>query len=720
MIRFEDVQERVEQTRPDADADLLRRAYIFCAMAHRGQTRYSGEPYLVHPLAVALILAELDLDVPTVATGLMHDTIEDADDYEAMAAELKEKFGDEIFGLVDGVTKFVRFKFDSAADRQAENLRKMILAMVGDIRIVLVKLADRLHNMRTLGFLPEHKRKRIAIETQEIFVPLANRLGLGQIKHELEDLSLQYVEPQIYDDLIAHLAAKKDVIDSLIGEVGQVLEDTLSEHEIKAQISGRVKSVYSIRKKMKVQEIDVGQVYDVVAFRVITGSIQDCYGAMGIIHGVWSPVPGRIKDYIAMPKPNLYRSLHTSVMSKKGFPFEIQIRTQEMHELAEQGIAAHWRYKDQGLLTEKEVAGVQWLREVMDWQQDVGDSREFSRCLKIDLFPEEVRVFTPKGRVIALPRGATPLDFAYAVHTEVGHTCVGARVRGKLVPLKTELENGDIVEILTQGGGKPKRDWLNIVKTARARSKIRHFLKQADQERSIELGRGMLDKELRRYSLTLKKIDDELIQSALEKLRLRDLAELHAALGYGKVVPGDFVRLIAPEESRDEESAPTILGKVRRVLRRDRDKVVVQGLNDTMVSLARCCNPIPGDTIRGYITRGRGVSVHTEDCPNLDNLLVDSNREIEVAWAGNASSTRFNVGLLVMTANIPGRLARVAELLEREKVNIRHADAEVGEGGEGVIRIVAEVENRKQVERLLDRIRRIEGVRHVERTSPSG
>ncbi len=719
LIRYEDIQERVETTRPEADVELLRRAYIFSAMVHRGQRRYSGEPYLVHPLAVAYVLADLDLDVPTVATGLLHDTVEDAEDSESTAREIKEKFGDEISSLVDGVTKLKRLDFASAADRQAENLRKMILAMVDDIRVVLVKLADRLHNMRTLGYLPDHKRERIAAETMEIYVPLANRLGLGQMKHELEDLSLRHGEPEIYRELVAHLEAKKEVIATLIREVGRTLEEQLSEHGLEAEISGRVKSVYSIRKKMRVQEIDVEQVYDVVAFRIIMDSVKSCYGALGIIHGTWPPVPGRIKDYIAMPKPNLYRSLHTSVMSSRGFPFEIQIRTREMHELAEHGIAAHWRYKDKGRFTNEEVAGVEWLRQVMDWQQDVGDSREFLKYVKIDLFPEEARVFTPKGKVISLPRDATPIDFAYAIHTEVGHECVGARVNGKLVPLKTGLQNGDIVEIMTQKGSAPSRDWLSIVKTARARSKIRAYLKRIERQRSIELGRSLFEKELRRYGVSIKKLTPELRSRALKELRLHDMDDLYAAVGHGRVVPGDFIKLVAPGEKPSEAGATkTIFSKVRRALGRDRDKVRVQGLGDTMINLARCCNPIPGDAIRGYITRGRGVSVHKEDCPNLENLLLEPDRAIEVEWAGSVASNRFRVGLRILTANRPGRLARVAELLEREKVNIRHADAVVDEGGEGTIRIVAEVEDRKQVERLIDRIGRIEGIYKVERIAP--
>lgn len=717
MIRFEDIQERVEQYRSGADAELLRRAYIFSAMVHRGQSRYSGEPYLVHPLAVAYILADLELDEATVATGLLHDTIEDSSDPASTMEELKSRFGEEIYHLVDGVTKLKKLEFASDADRQGANLRKMILAMVDDIRVVLVKLADRLHNMRTLQHLPARKQKRIAEETLQIYVPLANRLGLGQIKSELEELSLEYGEPEIYQRLERHLAAKKDVIDALIKQVGQALEQTLHQHRIDAEISGRVKSIFSIRKKMRDQNIDVDEVYDVVAFRIITESVKDCYGALGIIHAMWPPVPGRIKDYIAVPKPNLYQSLHTSVMSEKGFPFEIQIRTREMHELAEHGIAAHWKYKEQGQLTEKEVAGAEWLRRVKDWQQEVRDSREFARFLKSDLFQEEVHVFTPKGRVIDLPTHSTPIDFAYAIHTEVGHQCVGAKVNGRLVPLKTQLQSGDIVEILTNSEGTPSRDWLALVRTTRARTKIRAYLRRVERARSEELGRSMLEKELRKVGSSFKSLSDEQRDRAIAELKLPGLEDLLVAIGLGRITPAQFVALAIPGKKAADES-PSLFKRVTRALGRNKEKVLVHGLGDTMVSLARCCNPIPGDAIVGYITRGRGVSVHTEDCPNLESLLVDEDRKIDVEWASGSDPGRFEVGIRIETVNRPGRLARVAELIEQEKINIRHADAVVSDDGKGTITVIAEVENRRQVERLVDRIYRIGGVRRVSRISP--
>jgi GTP pyrophosphokinase len=715
LIRYEDIQERVERSRPDADVDFLRRAYVYSALAHRGQLRRSGEPYLVHPLEVAFILADLGLDVATVATGLLHDAVEDS---HVTVEDVAEKFGMEVAALVNGVTKLSRINMVSEAERQAENIRKMILAMVEDIRVILVKLADRLHNMRTLRFMPEEKQRRIAKETMEIYVPLANRLGLGRIRQELEDLAFEYSGPANYRNLIRRVDEKRAVSDSLIAQVRERLAGQMVSHAIKAEITGRVKSIYSIYRKMQVQMIDVDQVYDIVAFRIITESVKDCYGALGIVHSMWPPVPGRIKDFIAMPKPNLYQSLHTTVMSEQGAPFEVQIRTWEMHRLAEEGIAAHWQYKEKGQMNDRELAGVQWLRQVMDWQKDVGDSREFLKYVKVDLYPGEVYVFTPKGRVINLARGSTPLDFAYAIHSEVGNQCVGARVNGRLVPLKTELKNGDIIEIVTQAGHQPSRDWLAVARTTRARSKIRAFLKSVERERSLELGKSLLEKEARRFGLSLKGLADEKRNAALAEMKYETLDELYVALGHGKVTPHQFLSLVAPEKELEEEK-PSIFHRATRLFSRKGEKVLVRGVGDTLIKLARCCNPIPGDAIIGYITRGKGVSVHTEDCPNLESLLVDTDRRIDVEWAPDQESTSFHVGVWVLTENRPGMLARVAELLEREKINIRHADAGVDEQQRGTISLVAEVGNRGQIERLVDRIRRIDGVYQVRRVSPA-
>ncbi len=719
MIRFEDIMERVERSHANPDGDLLRKAYVYSAMAHRGQVRRSGEPYLIHPLEVAFILADLDLDVETVATGLLHDAVEDA---QVSLEDVEREFGTNVAHLVDGVTKLSRLDIASDEDRQAETVRKMILAMVTDIRVILVKLADRLHNMRTLMHMPREKQLQKSRETQDIYIPLAHRLGLGKMRSELEDLTLSYVEPEVYKSLVARLAEKKDVSDEMIREVIEHLQARLAEHGIKGDISGRFKSIYSIHRKMQAQMIDVDQVYDVIAFRIITENLRDCYGALGIVHATWPPVPGRFKDYIAMPKPNLYQSLHTTVMSDRGHPFEVQIRTAEMDEIAEEGIAAHWRYKERGKLTEREMAGVQWLRQVMEWQKDVRDSKEFLKYVKVDLYPGEVYVFTPKGRVISLPRGSCPVDFAYAVHTEVGNQCVGARVNGRLVPLKTELQSGDIVEVMTQKGHEPSRDWLAIVRTGRARTKIRTYLKTVENARAMDLGRSLLDKEMKRLRLSQKEITEEKRAEALRELHVESFDDLLASIGFGKITAHQYLSMLVPgapaPESEDE--SPSILRRVSKALGRGgAQKIKVHGIGDTLVTLARCCNPIPGDAIVGYITRGRGVTVHTEECPNLEALLVDPGRRIEVEWAGDPNRPNsFTVGLLVRAENRPGMLARVATVLEANHVNIRHADADVGEDGRGVITVIAEVQDRPQVEKLLATLRRSPGVYQVARISP--
>ncbi len=715
MIRFEDIQEVVEKRRPDADIEVLRRAYVYSAKAHQGQVRQSGEPYLIHPLAVAYILADLDLDVATVATGLLHDVVEDS---HVTMEEIESVFGVEVASLVDGVTKLSRLEISSEADRQAESIRKMILAMVNDIRVILVKLADRLHNMRTLQHLKPEKQKRIANETMEIYVPLANRLGLGRMRHELEDLSLRYSEPRAYQRLVDQLEKKRPAWEKFVEELKARLAPRLEEGGAKVEIHGRVKSIYSIHHKMKVQDIDLDQVYDLVAIRIITETVRDCYGALGIVHSLWPPVPGRFKDFIAMPKPNLYQSVHTTVMSERGHPFEVQIRTHEMHHLAEEGIAAHWRYKEQGMLTDREVAGLKWLRQVMEWQKDIRDSKEFLKYVKVDLFPEEVYVFTPAGKVIGLPRGATPVDFAYSVHTEVGHQCSGARVNGKLVPLKTPLANGDMVEIITHSGHHPSRDWLSFTKTSKARSKIRAFLKVQDQRRSVELGRSLLEREMRRFGTAIKNVSEEERSAALRVLHVESMDDLHAKIGHGRITPKEFITELLPSETIEQEEAPSILRRVTRALQRGSGKISVQGMGDTLITMAGCCNPIPGDGIVGYITRGRGVSVHAAECKNLENLLINPERRIEVAWSRTDSSDRFQIGLRVMTEHRPGMLARIAEILEKEKSNIRHADIGVDEQGRGLILIVCEVADRRQAQRLVSRARRTEGVFSVERISP--
>ena len=549
MIRFEDLLEKVRAYNPDADLELLRRAYVFSAFEHKGQVRHSGEPYMVHPLEVADFLADLKLDVVAVAAGLLHDVVEDT---LTTIERIEELFGPEVAHVVEGVTKISTIPFSSSEERQAENFRKMLLAMVDDIRVILVKLADRLHNMRTLHHLPEERRVKIAQETLDIYAPIANRLGMSKVKNELEELCFRYLEPKAYESLRSRVEARRR---------GGRRADRRAEDDACRQarprrrcrtceIDGRIKRLYSIWQKLKKQKIDLDQVYDFVALRIITHSVKDCYATLGIIHNTWSPVPGRIKDFIAMPRPNGYQSLHTSVISERGTPFEVQIRTEEMHQQAEEGIAAHWKYKEGRVGDQRDERYFQWMRQLLEWQQEVRDPQEFINNLKIDLYPEEVYIFTPRGEVKALPRGATPLDFAYAIHTDVGHRCVGARVNGKMVPLRTRLKNGDIVEIITQAGHTPSRDWLNYVVTSRARQKIRHFVQLEEKERSIELGRKLFDKDARRFGLNPKTLveSDEFAKVA-EEFGSGKADEVMARSGTARLAPRTVLAKLVPESS---------------------------------------------------------------------------------------------------------------------------------------------------------------------------
>src|SRR5499425_2188030 len=547
MIRFEDLLEKVRAYSPDADVELLRRAYVFSAFEHRGQVRHSGEPYLIHPLAVADFLADMKLDVVAIAAGLHHDVVEDT---LTTIERIQELFGPEVAHVVEGVTKISAIPFSSSEERQAENFRKMLLAMVDDIRVILVKLADRLHNMRTLNHLAEDRRVKIAQETRDIYAPIANRLGMSKVKNELEELSFRYLEPQAYEALRAKVDARRRAAEGLIQSLKATVEAKLRDAQIPvAQIDGRIKRLWSIHQKLKRQKIELEQVYDFIALRVVTDSVKDCYGALGIIHQTWSPVPGRIKDFIAMPRPNGYQSLHTSVVSERGVPFEVQIRTVEMHRMAEEGIAAHWKYKEGRVGDHRDERYFQWMRQLLEYQQEVRDPQEFIQNLKVDLYPEEVYCFTPKGLVKAFPRGATPIDFAYSIHTDVGHQCVGARVNGKMVPLRTRLKNGDIVEIVTAAGHKPGRDWLNFVATSRARNKIKHLIHAEEKTRAVELGRKLFDKEVRRYDLNPKTIvEGAEFAKALVDFAVAKAEDLFAAIGYGKVAAKYVLGKIVPAD----------------------------------------------------------------------------------------------------------------------------------------------------------------------------
>ena len=717
MIRFEDLVEKVRSYSPDADLELLRRAYVFSAFEHKGQVRHSGEPYMVHPLEVANFLADLKLDVVAIAAGLLHDVVEDT---LTTIERIQELFGAEVAHVVEGVTKISAIPFSSSEERQAESFRKMLLAMVDDIRVILVKLADRLHNMRTLHHLPEERRIKIAQETLDIYAPIANRLGMSKVKNELEELSFKYLEPKRYEALRTQVEARRRATEGTIDELKRTLAAKLQEAQIPiVEIDGRIKRLYSIAMKLKRQRIDLDQVYDFIALRVITKSVRDCYAALGIIHNTWSPVPGRIKDFIAMPRPNGYQSLHTSVIGEQGVPFEVQIRSEEMHNQAEEGIAAHWKYKEGRVGDQRDEGYFQWLRQLLEWQQEVRDPQEFIHSLKVDLYPEEVYIFTPRGEVKTLPRGSTPVDFAYAIHTDVGHRCVGARVNGKMVPLRARLKNGDIVEIVTAANHAPSRDWLNFVVTSRARNKIRHYVQSEEKTRSIELGRRILEKEARRFGLNTKSLlDDPAFAKFAEEYGGGRTDEVMAAIGYGKLSAKLVLTKVVPQEKLQERPPEgKVASVVRRVLGAGEDRIKVNGIDDLMVFRARCCNPIRGERIVGYISRGKGVSVHSATCPNVMNLLYDPERRIDVEWDKTGDQARYTVRLTMQVEDRKGILADVSSKVAGINTNITSVEATTDEDQRGRIDMTVEINDLKHLEKVMKSLRGVQGVLGVERAA---
>lgn len=717
MIRFEDLLEKVRKYNPDADVELLRRAYVFSALEHRGQVRHSGEPYLVHPLEVATILADLKMDPVTIAAGLLHDVVEDT---FTTTERLEAVFGAEVAHVVEGVTKISAISFSSSEERQAENFRKMLLAMVDDIRVILVKLADRLHNMRTLLFLPEDRRLHIAQETLDIYAPIANRLGMSKLKNELEELAFRHLEPEAYEALRERVEKRRKASEGVVEELRRKIIAKLEEAQIPVvEVSGRTKRLYSIHLKLRRQKIDLDRVYDFVALRVLTRTVKDCYAALGIIHQTWSPVPGRIKDFIAMPRPNGYQSLHTSVISENGFPFEVQIRTEEMHLHAEQGIAAHWKYKEGRVGAASDEPYFAWLRQLLEWQQEVRDPQEFIQNLKIDLYPEEVYTFTPKGQVKPLPRGATVVDFAYSIHTDVGNQCVGARVNGRMVPLRTQLKNGDIVEIITQAKHKPSRDWLNFVLTNRARNKIKHYLEAEEKARAVDLGRRLLEKEVRRFDLNPKTLLEE---AALEKAAaasgVQKVDDMLAAVGFGRLQARQVLDKLVPADQLQEPSPSTgVVSAVRRALSRGGDRIKVRGADDVLVVRARCCNPIQGEKIVGYITRGKGVSVHSATCPNVANLLYASDRRIDVEWDLGGEPGRYGVDLKLTVEDRKGLLAEISAKIADINTNIISVEARSEDGHLDHIAMTVEINDVKHLQKVLKSLRRVNGVLDVERAA---
>ena len=709
-LRFVELIDKLRKNRPGDDFNLLRRAYDFAAEHHRGQIRLSGEPYLSHPIEVAHTLADMRLDATSLAAAILHDVIEDT---KVTPEKLAADFGPDVARLVEGVTKISRLDLLAPEARQAENVRKMLLAMVNDVRVVLVKLADRLHNMRTLEYLDSSKQQRIARETLDIYAPVANRLGMGLIRGELEDLSFRYLESEAFFELQKKVATKQKVFDRFLEEVQETIRSKMVESGIPAEVQARTKRLYSLHLKIQKQQRVLDQVYDLLAVRVITDTVKNCYAALGVIHQIWRPVPGRFKDYIAMPRPNLYQSLHTTVIHS-GQPFEVQIRTQEMHRIADQGVAAHWKYKDgraEAAASSPDDQRIIWMRHLIEWVQEMQEPSEFLSTLRVDLYPEEVYTFTPKGRVVVLPRGATPIDFAYAVHTEVGHQCAGAKVNGEMVPLRHALANGDVVEITVQKGHTPSRDWLSIVHTSRARSKIRQWIHLHERKEATEVGRRLLEKEARNAGVTLKKISEEDLQRVASEYGCARVEDLYADLGYGKwsarqVVAKASGQTVSPDAT---EEKPKIASTVKRMLGIDDSAILVRGHGDLMVYRSKCCNPIPGDDIVGYVTRGRGIAVHGKNCPNVENLLYEAERRIPVEWAGSTQAT-FPVRLRIFTEDRPGMLAGITAVISETGANIRTFESGGEDNTRARIEVALDVRDRKQLEQILAGIKRIPGV----------
>jgi GTP pyrophosphokinase len=708
-VRLEDIVERIQNYHPDADVDLLRRAYIFSAKAHQGQTRLSGESYLIHPIEVAAILANLRLDAATVAAGLLHDTIEDT---PITSEEIKSMFGEEVAMLVDGMTKLSRMELQSREQREADNFRKMIVAMAKDIRVILIKLADRLHNMRTLKSLPPEKQKRIAQETLDIYAPLANRLGISRIKTELEDLAFMYLNPEAYEDLAQKVNKRRIERESYINELIEIIRGQLAEHGYKGEVKGRPKHFYSIYQKMEKQGISFEDVYDLTAIRIITDTKVNCYAILGLIHSLWTPVPGRFKDFIGVPKSNLYQSLHTTVIGPKGERVEFQIRTEEMHRLAEEGIAAHWRYKEKSAVSQREEQQFAWLRQLLEWQRDLPDAKEFMETVKGDLFPDVVYVFTPRGDVKELPQGSTPVDFAFSVHTDIGQQCVGAKVNGRIVPLKHVLHNGDKIEVITQTGHTPSRDWLKFVKTSKARTRIKAWLKAEERRRSILLGRELLEKDLRKHELNPSKIfrSDDLVKVAND-MSHNTLDDLLAAIGYGKVSAHMVANKIAPDRPHIE---PIPKKPPQKQAKPSGSSMKISGMDNMLIHLSKCCNPVPGDKVVGFITRGRGVSIHTVDCPNVGELMFDKERLVEVSW-GDFQPGAHAVKISVRTEDKPGLLANVSSSISAAEANITHAEAITGDDKQATLNFTIDIKDVEHLNRIIKNIEAINGVLDVKR-----
>lgn len=708
------ILQKVRAYHPDPDLELLRKAFALAAKMHTGQMRKSGEPYLLHPLEVTDIIADLHLDIASLCAGMLHDVVEDT---EVSIDEIKVSFGHEIAFIVDGVTKLSKYAFKSKEERNAESFRKFVVAMASDIRVVLVKLADRMHNMRTLKHMVPEKQREKALETMEIYAPLANRLGIQWMKSELEDQSFRYLHPEDYFALAEAIKAKKSERERYIVETVGLIRNLLGDHRIEAEVAGRPKHFFSIWKKMRESSIGLDQVYDQLAFRILVAEVKDCYGVLGLIHSLWRPVPGRFKDYIAMPKPNGYQSLHTSVVGPYQERVEIQIRTLGMHRIAEEGVAAHWQYKEGKAIPDRDAARFEWLRQLIEWQQELADPQEFMDMVKVDMFNDEVFTLTPDGDVKVLPVGATPVDFAYAVHTEVGNRCSGARVNGQLVPLRHQLQNGDTVEIITSAHQRPNPDWLGFAKTSRARAKIKHHVRQEQRDTTARLGRELLERELRRHNLSLRRLlKSGELEAAAVACKLQNAEELIVQLGYGKLQIETVLRKLIPEDATPG-ALPDALDEDRleRVAREAVGKkpgIALDGVDDVMVRYARCCNPVPGEDVVGFVTRGRGLTVHARTCPKVHSLEAD--RIVDAYWGETDKAVR-SVAVRVMCDDRPGLLANISAGFTSVGVNIAEAHCRATPDGRATNTFEVLVRDAQQLEGAIRAIRRIDGVTHVER-----
>jgi GTP diphosphokinase / guanosine-3',5'-bis(diphosphate) 3'-diphosphatase len=725
--RFGALLRQVQANRPHEDISLIRKAWEFCVSHHEGQTRASGEPYVVHPLEVAEVLAEMKLDATAIAAALLHDAVEDT---PATSEEIGERFGDQVAHIVEGVTKIDKIQFANREDRQAENVRKMLLAMVSDVRVVLIKLADRLNNMRTLEHLKPERQEAIARETLDIYAPLAHRLGMGKVRGELEDLAFRYTDPVSYEQVSAAVEARRVEGEQFLRGVEDTLVEQLRENGVQARVEWRIKRLYSIYQKIERTKVSFDQVYDLLAVRVITEDVASCYAVFGLIHTLWRPVPGRIKDFIAIPRANRYQSLHTTVMGASGHQFEVQIRTEEMHRIAEEGIAAHWKYKSGGdALTARDEERLNWIRQLVEWQKEMTDPNEFLSSLKMDLYPDEVYTFTPKGKVVVVPAGATPVDFAYTIHTEVGHTCVGAKINGRMAPLRTKLRTGDIVEIVTQKDHKPSRDWLTFVKSPRARNKIKHWLNEDQRERAVEIGRKLLDREARKFKVPMTQVDDQELGRVAQEFGVATASDLLATLGQGKHTAHQVLRKVAPGFANLPETEPGTETKpgeastsdaVRRLQLTSSESLEVEGQNDLLVYRARCCNPIRGEEIVGYVTRGKGVAVHARSCPNVQNLLYESDRRINVEWSRTADAAgkpqRYPVKITIYCDDRTGMLKELTAVISDENADIRGVDLKRDDEGEAIIEFIVEAEDVRHLNRMVLGLKRVNGVRQVQRT----